>query len=167
MQIDLPAYWRENPPNEGLLFSVDYDPSSEIAVVVYEYVAESVSRHFQGLPPLGYRDFRKLTLREASALVVTSFESADTTESLRILRERISFSPICIVSYKLGLLCDVSSLGLEIANSFNLQLCFYAAEAESRLVRSTQVGEDEWLHHDLETGEEIDFYRPFDAGNTD
>lgn len=161
MLIDLIQYWENDPPNEGLVLSLEVDLRLRQLTVVYIYAAETVSRHFEGLPSTGYRDFRKIIFQEVDDFSAGSFKYTDSTAALRLLIENIRDSTICIVGYTLEKRVNRHTLKIELSSSFSLCLSFNIAHAEKCLAKGTQVGPSEWKYHKAEAGEEMDFYDPF------
>ncbi|WP_234023055.1 hypothetical protein [Sorangium cellulosum] len=53
-------------------------------------------------------------------------------------------------------------INLGMGRSGSHSFLFESILIDQRLGRATKVGAQQWIYHDVATGEEFDFYQPFD-----
>jgi hypothetical protein len=169
MPIDPIEYFARNPLRESLLICFHADETREQVEIVYDYAAESVSRHFERLAsgesaaPSQIRDFRRLVLTDVkSVTVVDSAHRAGDKGYWDSLNQEIARSPIVVQYESIKVLNGRYVLEVVISRGREYRIEFGSMLATRRLGTAIPTNRpDIWKYVDIETGKEFPFDRPF------
>ena len=160
------SYLVNSPLEESLVLSFDYDPRGREARLVYDYAAQ----HFASLQscsetdgPKGVklRDFRHIVFREVEFVTARSNADFDYGRVIKLLRKKVKALGVVIERAEFRIVEQQEQLRLVLSSDFEVTIRFVTSVVTQRLCRPEEISESEWRYFDVDTGEEVDFFRPF------
>jgi hypothetical protein len=152
------------------MLSIDYNEASSRVVIVYDYAAEIVSRHFENLliglcessDYESLRDFRRFTFHGVGKfnIAVPKVEGVEAYNDLRrrIRNGSVEFRHACLVDSLAGKTFDA-----KLSQDVHLRVTFQFGSVDRRLGRAALDSAGEWYYVDSASDEPFDFWNPFDS----